>query len=203
MKYLHEYVDDRLRLSLREFTTKYPHPVLLHNPPQDTPEDPGYRTAFVSIHDLPEPANSTREVRLTHPLLGLRRALAGGDGPIMAIPVIKRPDGVFQNRISVGRTRSVDISLPHAKVSKLHAYFVIQGAGAEVRGTLTDAGSTNGTFVDDMRIYRDDTKPLRDGAQVRFSQLVFLYHNPVGLYALLNGSSPTRPPRVSWLVRSG
>ena len=51
--------------------------------------------------------------------------------------------------IDVGRTPNNDISIPDNTISKLHAWFKRESNG---RFTLYDAGSRNGTRVDDQRV---------------------------------------------------
>jgi ATP-binding cassette subfamily B protein len=62
----------------------------------------------------------------------------------------------------IGRHPSNDIVLPDRRVSGFHARIEGDGAG---RWTLTDSGSTNGTYIDGARI--SSAVPLRNGALIR------------------------------------
>ena len=62
----------------------------------------------------------------------------------------------------IGRHPSNDIVLPDRRVSGFHARIEGDGAG---RWTLTDSGSTNGTYLDGARITAPT--PLRNGALIR------------------------------------
>lgn len=66
----------------------------------------------------------------------------------------------------VGAGADADIEFPHATVSSRHA--IIVAAALPGRMLLTDQGSTNGTFVDDVALQPDQHWPLKDGDTVRF-----------------------------------
>ena len=68
--------------------------------------------------------------------------------------------------ITVGRTRRSDVVLEDAAVSGLHAYFRYQSDGGEF--TVSDAGSKNGTFVNDRHLERGEQRPLRGGETIVF-----------------------------------
>ena len=60
----------------------------------------------------------------------------------IVVPVKKRDDGPFPDRIGVGRARNCDVVLRFPSVSKLHAQFRL-GTGLQ----LVDVGAVNGTSV--------------------------------------------------------
>jgi predicted component of type VI protein secretion system len=62
-----------------------------------------------------------------------------------------------QSRIVIGRSRSADVQLPHAAVSAMHASIREQDAGY----VIVDAGSTNGTRVNEIRVVPGRPKVLR------------------------------------------
>jgi pSer/pThr/pTyr-binding forkhead associated (FHA) protein len=69
----------------------------------------------------------------------------------------------------VGRAGAVagaDIEIPHATVSSRHAQ--IQASAHPGRALITDLGSTNGTFVNETTLARDQKRELCDGDRVRF-----------------------------------
>jgi predicted Zn finger-like uncharacterized protein len=80
------------------------------------------------------------------PLTGNRRyalavILGANSGQIYAIT---------SPRVYLGRGTDVDVQLPDSEVSRRHAMLEIHDDNA----TLTDLGSTNGTFVEGVRIER-------------------------------------------------
>ena len=77
--------------------------------------------------------------------------------------VLVSPDGleypVYQGRITIGRDVGNDIVLPVNQVSRHHAQIQYEQAAC----TVTDTGSTNGTFVNGAPIPRGIPQPLRPG----------------------------------------
>lgn len=71
--------------------------------------------------------------------------------------------------VTVGRTRNNDICLPSTGVSRDHARLLV-ASGSVV--TLVDASSTNGCFVNDVRVTR---QRLRDGDLVRIGDRSFRF----------------------------
>jgi len=72
-------------------------------------------------------------------------------------------------RYGVGREADADISVPRDSVSRNHAELVMGEGGA---WTVRDLGSTNGTFVNEVRVSQ---QALRDGDHVRFGDAVFKF----------------------------
>ncbi|MEL6340584.1 MAG: FHA domain-containing protein [Myxococcota bacterium] len=82
--------------------------------------------------------------------------------------------GSFPGFVSVGRVNNNDIVIEHSSLSKFHAYFRDNG---ESGFGLHDAGSMNGTFVDEQEIPKRDGKPwpLRSGHRIRFGAVGVTY----------------------------
>ena len=78
-------------------------------------------------------------------------------------PVAKRT-ATFPSKILVGRAANNDVVLPYPSLSKLHAFFALDGG----RLTLTDAGSKNGTFVNDQPVPATGAVAVADHDVVRF-----------------------------------
>jgi two-component system cell cycle response regulator len=85
--------------------------------------------------------------------------------------------------VSIGRDASCDIVLPHRTVSRSHA--VIEWKDDVF--VLRDAGSTNGTFLDDERI---DESPLSDRDRIRIGVYVLEYRI-VGIDTIESGDIRT------------
>ncbi|WP_153505791.1 FHA domain-containing protein [Cumulibacter manganitolerans] len=120
----------------------------------------------------------TDDTRALHHLVS-----EGADQPTMLVP---RPDlpgsgdvyslSSAQRRVTVGRSARCDVVLDDERVSRLHAVVRLLGA----RAVIEDAGSTNGTYVDGVRI--EGPTELREGAAVRLGRRgpVFRYGRSFG-----------------------
>ena len=69
----------------------------------------------------------------------------------------------FNDRVSIGRDEENDIMLNDPSVSRRHATIKCDANGAIVK----DLGSTNGTFVNDIRV---TTQRIAPGDRVRFGK---------------------------------
>ena len=73
--------------------------------------------------------------------------------------------------ITVGRTTKNDVIIEDISVSRFHAFFKRTGSGGF---QLHDAGSTNGTIVNERSVCTRETGPptdLKSGDNVRFGQV--------------------------------
>lgn len=78
-------------------------------------------------------------------------------------------------RVSVGRVSQADIVVADQSVSSTHAYFLRSSTGAL---SLVDAGSKNGTFVDEVLVPatgRGEPTPLGHRHAVRFGSVSLVY----------------------------
>ncbi len=73
-----------------------------------------------------------------------------------------------KKRISVGRLKENDLSIPDQSVSKVHASLVFS---SENQLLVADTGSTNGTFVNGERIAYGKASPIDNGAKVKFGTI--------------------------------
>jgi hypothetical protein len=76
--------------------------------------------------------------------------------------------------IVLGREGAGVVPLPSSSVSRRHAAIAVNGRSA----TVTDLGSKNGTFVDNVRA--DAATALRDGSQVRLGTVVLTFRLGTG-----------------------
>lgn len=86
---------------------------------------------------------------------------------ILTGPVKGKVIGLYQGTKSIGRD-GTDIVLPEAHVSKKHAQITISGNTA----TITDAGSTNGTLVNDKQIKKVE---LKDKDEIKIGHSLLQY----------------------------
>ena len=70
--------------------------------------------------------------------------------------------------ISIGRSRSCDLRLPGGDASRRHAEI----SGGPDGFTLTDLGSTNGTYVNDKRV---DKQELVDNDFIKFGSAMLKF----------------------------
>lgn len=71
--------------------------------------------------------------------------------------------------ITIGREPGVDVLVSEASVSRTHARLEPRPDGVY---RLTDLGSSNGTFINGVRL---ESGPVHNGDRVQFGKVVFLY----------------------------
>ena len=96
--------------------------------------------------------------------------------------VKKRAGAAFSGHIGIGHTLNLDLSIARTGVSKFHAYFFQAADGAY---QLTDKDSTNGTFVDGVRLPAGGTVALRDLSEVQFGTHRFTFMMPKSFLKML------------------
>lgn len=153
-----------------DFAKRFNHPFLVvekdQGPVQE--EHHGYETVCVPPDQL---------VRIMQESL-LRAASS------KVIRLVKKGTNIFSGMVNVGRTSNCDVVLDSQLISKYHAYFVKDPkAGAYC---LSDANSTNGTYLNNGKFRPKEKKVLSDGDRISFSrQVTFSYYTPEGFYDLL------------------
>lgn len=117
-------------------------------------------------------------------------ALASGDEQVVTLT---RPEPGAE--ISVGRLPGRDLTIDDPSVSKLHA--VIRWSEDPRSCLLRDLGSTNGTFVNALRLTRE-TVTLQDGDVISFGDVAYSYQLAESIYRRLGGrdeaAKPAPPP---------
>lgn len=97
-------------------------------------------------------------------------------------PVTKRPGAAFPERVGIGRTRVVDVSVRVEGVSKYHAY-VSQGEDGSYR--VTDAGSTNGTRVAGKALAGGGTAAIDDWSVIGVGDAQLVFFTPATFKTLV------------------
>jgi len=93
--------------------------------------------------------------------------------------ICKRPGNRFAHLVSVGRSRSNDISIAVDSISKVHGYF----AQDEEAWAFTDHSSTNGSQLNSQVLPSGEKALLHDGDFLRLGLEVTLeYLSPERLY---------------------
>jgi len=72
----------------------------------------------------------------------------------------------------IGRDADADVHLEHVSVSRRHAVIELNAEGT----WLTDAGSTNGTWINGQRVVGQ--RPLCDGDQIRLGEVELRFYDP-------------------------
>jgi hypothetical protein len=98
--------------------------------------------------------------REAHEITARRTKLADVD----IRPLVSRRRG--DARVIIGR-EDADISLPHKKVSKVHAYFTVDGGLPSVE----DAGSKNGTWINGRMLSPNRPVPVDVGDEMAFGSV--------------------------------
>lgn len=94
-----------------------------------------------------------------------------GHAPLWKLTAEDGEDIVLQEGENViGRSPSSDIQITGEKISRSHACITLTGEGC----TLVDLESTNGTFLNGVRLERGEEADLEPGMQLRFGDRVYL-----------------------------
>ena len=151
-------------LDLRDeaaFSRAHPHPWLLREP-----------TAWHPTHpDGP------------HTLLMPPSVAAPLEGSALAIalePVVRET-----GQITLGRSPTCDLQIEEGTVSQVHLIFRSSEAG----WTVEDPGSTNGSWLDGVRLDKAVRKSLTEGARLQAAQVLFTFASSSGLWRRLEAEA--------------
>jgi len=150
-----------------EFVMTHPYPYLIDQSGGSAVATPkgGYETTQTSLE-------SYQALMQAHAAKTIRS---------LVLPIVKKGSGIFAGMINVGRTHNNDVVISSGEVSKFHAYFTkdpVQGGYS-----LTDVGSTNGTWVNGVKLEPRQAMLLNEGAILNFAgQRELLFYTPQGVY---------------------
>lgn len=102
-------------------------------------------------------------------------------------PLAKKPGASFPDRITIGRTANNDVVVPDHSVSRLHAY-VRQGDP----WLVADAGSKNGSWLDDVALEPRRETPLSPRSVLRIGDIRLTFYRSEELFDLLGGDHGRR-----------
>jgi hypothetical protein len=98
--------------------------------------------------------------------------------------VIKKGTAAFQGNVNIGRTSNCDVAINNPAISKLHAFLARDLKSGSYY--INDANSTNGTYVNDIKLDPNEKKILYDGDVISFGrQVTFSFYTPQGCFDLL------------------
>jgi pSer/pThr/pTyr-binding forkhead associated (FHA) protein len=86
--------------------------------------------------------------------------------------------------ITVGRTENNDIQVSDPSVSRFQGYFQLNPRTGG--WTFTDAGSTNGTFLNGKRLAPSKPEPLGGSAPLSFGNVVMRFYVPAEFFRFLD-----------------
>lgn len=137
----------------------------------------GDARAFAASHPYPwlvwEPGTWRPPLRNQGTLIisaGEATSKAGGEA--LAFALVPRPGR--EGQVVVGRAPGNDVSINDATLSQTHLVL------RERQGswTVRDAGSSNGTWVEAVKLEPGVPVPLSDGAQLRAAEVTFTFLGP-------------------------
>jgi hypothetical protein len=167
--HLEDFADDCKKLDIGAFCERHGDGFLLHEGPL-------------------EPARRARKPQRTVVFGKPNASMAPASRPtpkrdMLVFPVRTTGRSPYPRIITVGRTKNNDIVLADVAISKFHAFFKEE----EGQYFLQDAGSRNGTFVNDGEVPdKKHGKPLcvEPGALVRFGAVELKFIRGGDLYDL-------------------
>jgi hypothetical protein len=151
--------------SVDEWVARFGTFALVGPPVVPSDELPGFR--YATEHGR-RPGNAP------HPMASLLDSVVYG--------LLKRAGSPFAAVIVIGRAPNSDVWIDDARVSKLHARVAVDPTRGLV---ISDAGSANGTFVDDHPLHEREDAPLVEGTRVRFGDRPFTVRHVPTLYTML------------------
>lgn len=180
-RFLGQYVDEMKASSPARFASSHTSPMLVVRDVgvRAEEDDPAFQTKFMSRSEMFAATSSG-----STPLDGDAAVIAG-----QVIPVVKRAGGAFADRIGIGRAPNVDVRIPLSQISKYHAYLSKSASGG---WTITDAGSRNGTSVNQSRIAERLPHPIEDGGDLMLGPYRFTFHTPEGFLEVVKRRAGVR-----------
>jgi hypothetical protein len=114
--------------------------------------------------------------------------VAAAMDPLELYPLVKKPGASFPDRITIGRTPNNDVVIADGSVSRLHAYLRAGGPG----WLVADAGSKNGSWLDDAALEPRKETRLAPGAQLRLGDVRLSFWLSADLFDMLGGDHDRR-----------
>lgn len=103
--------------------------------------------------------------------------LAGG----LVMPIVKKPENPFPDRVSVGRAQNCDVVIRDPSISKLHGHFRALGVS---EADFTDLKSANGTKVNGKLVQSTAVRVV-SGDTMIFGSIVVQFLDAKRLWELL------------------
>jgi hypothetical protein len=180
----------------RSFLARFPAPALVFDAPGEDPSESRFDTPpqpFLTHRGVtpPDPDGAGTEA-----FLGAIELTATGlaSDALQAAARIewlaKTERNPFGAMVTLGRSLNNDVIVVDPRVSKVHAIFTRGERGWDV----SDSHSSNGTFLDGLRLPSGEKRSLDDGAELRFGREVRArFVTPQSLFELLRMYVRRRP----------
>ncbi len=116
--------------------------------------------------------------------------LPGGPGESLALGLVSRRG---RSQVTVGRGPENDLPINDATLSSVHLVLMQDQTGWTVR----DAGSRNGSWLNNVALSPGFPQRLFEGASIRAAQVGFSFHTPEGLFNRIQRSAATPLPSIA------
>jgi FHA domain len=154
------------KLDLEKFVSLYPHPFLLVDIASSGGDAGVFQTA--PTRDATASTTKLRKIEDTHDGESSGGAALVDQGLVCLLA--KRDVNKFASMITLGRTANNDLRFEVGSVSKFHAYFTFVESTRQ--WLVTDASSSNGTFVNGQRLVPQTHRKLANRDTLGFGHAV-------------------------------
>ncbi|MBN1849282.1 MAG: FHA domain-containing protein [Deltaproteobacteria bacterium] len=167
---LQDYKKFQVQLSKSDFVKRFNHPFLIFNKEQGNGQTikHGFNTKRIDPDQLENFIKKTLLRTVSSKILKL----------------VKKGTDSFSGNINIGRASNCDLVINSTEISKFHAF-----VSKDIKSGfyyITDADSTNGTYVNDVKLTPNEKKILYDGDIISFGKQVNIsFYTPEGCYNLL------------------
>lgn len=182
---LKDFFEQNSSLPKEDFLTTYPHPFLIFE--GKLPKE--------IISDEPE-KSTQRAVPGMNMIATTRRmsaVLSEEEPPFTPVNPersylfsLKKKDASQPLPVILGRDENCDLALPFEEISGRHVG--ITWSGEPLSYTISDLGSTNGTFLNTFPLEPNSARKLSDQDVVKMGKYSFLFYSPYSLF--LYATSP-------------
>jgi hypothetical protein len=155
--YVNEYADELKKVGRESFVRTYPNPVLIVASLAGTLDDGAQQGASTAV--VSGATDLLHVTRLVGRVFVIVKGRYSPPGPV-----------------TIGRTNDNDVAFPDYSVSKRHCQLAV--VGRELR--LIDNGSTNGTFLNGLRLAQRKPVVLNTGDTVTLGRFNCIFHLPAG-----------------------
>lgn len=103
----------------------------------------------------------------------------------MALAIALEPARTGSAQVTLGRGHVCDVELDEGTLSQLHCVFLHGPKG----WSIEDLGSTNGTWLEGVRLPPRRPEPLADGMRIHAALVVLTFHDSHGLWRRLEAEA--------------
>ena len=167
---LQDYKKFQEQLNLQDFVKRFDHPFLIFDKEQRERQTDGHRFNTARF-------NSGQMTSL------FKQSLMKTVSSKM-VKVVKYGTDTFKGNVNIGRVSNCDVMIDSPVVSKYHAFFSKNPKNQTYQ--ITDANSTNGTYVNDIKLEPNEKRILYDSDIISLGHRVHIsFYTSEGCYDLL------------------